>query len=212
MIKCHYQLCKAIWIAQEAAALAFIDVCYISREWQENNTYKPILLPSLSKMCHALSSALLSWQMKTQTFEVMVCLEWQAMGTESDRCVKIPRYACYLRSLGPIYNMIVQQTSRRWIRTFTGCKWGELCAKMQQSKVWPHIKTDQHTWHTNCFSQTVSALVHYCIKYLCRHGRGRLGWLVIRLKRRGFFHTANRDYLQAMLRNNEDNVSVVSDF
>lgn len=50
-------------------------------------------------MCHALSSALLSWQMKTQTSELIVCLEWHAMGTESGCCTKIPRYACYLRSL-----------------------------------------------------------------------------------------------------------------
>ena len=84
-----------------------------SHEWQQNNTYKPILLPSLSKMCHAPSSALLSWQMKTQTAEVMVLLKWQAVSTESDCCVKISWYACYLGGLGPIYNMIVQRTNRQ---------------------------------------------------------------------------------------------------
>lgn len=31
MIKYHYQLCKAIWIAQGETALDFIDVCYIKQ-------------------------------------------------------------------------------------------------------------------------------------------------------------------------------------
>lgn len=52
-----------------------------SWERQENNTCKPILLPSLSRVLHVLSSPLLSWQMKIKSSERMVLLKWQGVCT-----------------------------------------------------------------------------------------------------------------------------------
>ncbi len=66
--------------------------------------------------------------------EVMVCLEWQDTGTESDCWVKIPWCACYLRSLPPIYNMKVQQTKARQITTITQNMWENVHAWQLQKR------------------------------------------------------------------------------
>lgn len=78
------------------------------------------------------------------TSEVMVCLEWQAIGTESDCCVKLPCYPCYLGGLGPNYNMIVQQKNRhQMINVLYSTGRENMCVRNMTMYLWKGKKQSQ---------------------------------------------------------------------
>lgn len=67
---------------------------------QETHAYftpRSVKYVSCSIICTCYNG---KWRLKHLKF-----CEWQGVGTEPDCCVKIPWYACYLRSQGPIHNM-----------------------------------------------------------------------------------------------------------
>lgn len=79
-----------------------MDDCCKKREWQENKRPMPILLSSLSKMCHALSSALVI--MANEDSNIWRVLWMAGCGHWASLLCKNP-LICYLRSQGPIHNM-----------------------------------------------------------------------------------------------------------